>query len=76
MIDAHFYVVATVVQGIGYVDCPNRSSHEFFRILMAVEGDSSVSANTLELEEVALAALLFCSRYFIIDSAAVQIAVT
>ena len=61
---------------VGHVECPDGTTHQFFGVLMAVEDDLSISAYTLELQEVATTVTLLGGEHLIIYSLAVQVAVT
>ena len=75
MVDADAQLVVTVAQGVGHVERPDSAAHQLAGILTTVERDGGVSAHTLKLQEVALAALLLTRERFIIFSRAVQVAV-
>ena len=66
MVNEHLQLVLSITQNFGDVKCPDGTAHQFLGILMPVQGNGGISADTLELEEVALAFCLGGCKHLII----------
>ena len=76
MVDEDLQFVLSVMQGIGDVKCPDGTTHQFLGILATVEGDGSVGADALKLQEVTLVGALVGVKNLVIYSRAMQVAMT